>query len=217
MHIPSVHKVTSCDHSSLLRTCDLWPLKMLDWACQDNTRDPSGLNGVNIQTVLLQRIEAFMPWNRNERREYSCWNHSMPVCKSTVRGHSVIILKWPTVKHFSCPFPDPQVKKKWLLSGIDHLCPHPCGYSGYSCFKMVFPSPIHVQMAGLKHHELKGKKKEKNISTDRIVACSWKIRRRILWFFCDSPPPAPRGLELKWGQKAPLDLFGSAILTIKKI
>lgn len=156
-----------------------------------------------------------MPWNRNERREYSCWNHSMPVCKSTVQGHFVIILKWPSVKHFPCPFSDPQIKK-WLLSGIDHLCPHPCGYLGYSYFKMVFPSPIRVQMAGLKHHELKGKK-DKNISTDRIVACSWKIRRLILWFFCDSPPPSPRGLKLKWGQKAPLDLFGSAILTIKKI
>lgn len=142
------------------------PSKMLDWACQADIRDPSGHNGVNIQSVLLQRMEVFMPQNRNERREYSCWNHSMPVCKSTVQGHSVIILKWPAVKIFSCPFPDPQVKKKWLLSGIDYLCPHPCGRSGYSYCKMVFPSPIHVQMAGLKYHELKGKKRKALAQTE---------------------------------------------------
>lgn len=161
--------------------------------------DPSALNRVNMQSVLLRWLEASMPWGRSEGRKYSDWNHSMPACKSTDKGYSVIMLKWPTVKHFSCPFLDPQVKKKWLLSGIDHLCPHPCGCSGYSCCKMVFPSPVHVQMAGLKHHEVKWKKRK--TLADRIVACSWKIRRRIFWFLCGSPPPSPSGLELKWGQK----------------
>lgn len=55
--------------------------------------DPSALNGVNIQSVLLQQLDVSVLWGRSEGKEYSDWNHSMPVCKSTVKGYSVITLK----------------------------------------------------------------------------------------------------------------------------
>lgn len=55
--------------------------------------DPSALNGVNIQSVLLQQLDASVPWGRSEGKEYSDWNHSMHMCKSTVKGYSVIMLK----------------------------------------------------------------------------------------------------------------------------
>lgn len=55
--------------------------------------DPSALNEVNIQSVLLQQLDASVPWGRSEGKEYSDWNHSMPVCKSAVKGDSIIMLK----------------------------------------------------------------------------------------------------------------------------
>lgn len=55
--------------------------------------DPSALNGVNIQSVLLQQLDVSVPWGRSEGKEYSDWNHSMRMCKSTVKGYSIIMLK----------------------------------------------------------------------------------------------------------------------------
>lgn len=72
----------ACDSSKCYTEC-----------VKPNRGDPSALNGVNIQSVLLQQLAASVPWGGSEGEEYSEWNHSMPVCKSTAKGYSVIMLK----------------------------------------------------------------------------------------------------------------------------
>lgn len=160
-------------------------------------RDPLGLMGWIYRLCSCKEWKPCRGIGMSERiflleSQSTCMqiNSSRPLCNYT---------KMTLCKTFLLSFSWPQIKKKWLLSGIDHLCPHPCGYSGYSCFKMVFPSPIRVQMAGLKHHELKEKKRKH--STDRISQLVHGKLEDSFGFFLDSPPPSPRGLKLKWGQK----------------